>query len=72
MSLRSRLQTPTGTPPPPMVTQPVGDYLLVPRSTVTQILAHIEAEHERFPARRLSQTMRILRHVLGDRNREIA
>lgn len=71
MSLRSRLCAPTSAPPAPMDSPPVGDYLLVPRSTITQILAHVAAEHDRFPARRLSQTLRILRHVLGNRSREI-
>jgi hypothetical protein len=71
MPLRSRPHAATSTPPAPMASPPIGDYLLVPRSTVVQILAHVTAEHERFPARRLSQTLRILRHLLGDRSREI-
>jgi hypothetical protein len=71
MPYRTNLHTASGATLPPMESTPIDDYLLVPRSTIAQIHAHIAAEHERFPARRLSQTLRILRHLLGDRGRKI-
>ncbi|GAB4171714.1 MAG: hypothetical protein Fur005_33510 [Roseiflexaceae bacterium] len=43
------------------------DYILVPRSTMHQIAAHVSAEQERTPTRRLRQVIQILQHILGHR-----
>ncbi len=58
-------------PPQSPASPPMGDYLLVPRSAMSQIQSHIATEQARFPTRRLNQALRIIRHLMGDRSPEI-
>jgi hypothetical protein len=46
---------------------PIDDLVLVPRSTLARLYAHIAAEQERFPARRLRQALQIVRGMLSTR-----
>lgn len=47
------------------------DYILVPRSTVLQLQAHLASEYARFPARRLRQAIKIVEHMLGARRQQL-
>lgn len=42
------------------------DMILVPRAALSQLQAHLAAEYDRFPARRLRQAMQIVKHLLGE------
>lgn len=48
---------------------PADDYVVVPRASLSRLHAHLAAEHERFPARRLRQAIQIVRRMLGGDDR---
>lgn len=60
---------PTPERPPAPYTEaappPADDLLLVPRSALVRLHAHISSEQERFPARKLRQALQIVRAILG-------